>query len=217
LLWPVDDAAFPRLAANRVAPVRCLSVSAKATGADPLDQAETRAREPEFKGPLMVCGYNSRLCKRRNVNRRKSDMPIYAYRCESCSFEKDALQKMSDAPLTQCPQCGKETFVKQVTAAGFQLKGSGWYVTDFRGGNNGAAAAKKEEGGKKEEGAKAETKSDGASDSGNSSKESSKDSGNQSSKTDSSTASAPAAGSSKSGSTTSAAASSSKPASPASN
>ena len=67
-------------------------------------------------------------------------MPIYAYRCESCGFEKDALQKMSDAPLTQCPQCGKETFAKQVTAAGFQLKGSGWYVTDFRGGNNGAAS-----------------------------------------------------------------------------
>ncbi|CAN7183884.1 zinc ribbon domain-containing protein [Caballeronia sp. dw_19] len=139
-------------------------------------------------------------------------MPIYAYRCESCGFEKDALQKMSDAPLKQCPQCGKETFVKQVTAAGFQLKGSGWYVTDFRGGNNGAAAARKEEGGKKDEGAKAETKSEGASDSGNSSKESSKDSGNQSSKTDSATASAPAAGS-----TTSAAASSGKPASPASN
>ena len=138
-------------------------------------------------------------------------MPIYAYRCESCGFEKDALQKMSDAPLTHCPQCGKDTFAKQVTAAGFQLKGSGWYVTDFRGGNNGAPAAKKDEGGKKEDGAKAETKSEGASDSSNSSKESSKDSGNQS-KTDSSAASAPAAGS-----TASAAASSSKPASPASN
>jgi putative FmdB family regulatory protein len=70
-------------------------------------------------------------------------MPIYAYRCESCGFGKDALQKMSDAPLTNCPECGKDTFRKQVTAAGFQLKGSGWYVTDFRGGNsaNGAAAA----------------------------------------------------------------------------
>jgi putative FmdB family regulatory protein len=63
-------------------------------------------------------------------------MPIYAYRCESCGFGKDALQKMSDAPLTICPECGKDTFRKQVTAAGFQLKGSGWYVTDFRGGNN---------------------------------------------------------------------------------
>ncbi|WP_322032470.1 FmdB family zinc ribbon protein [Paraburkholderia sp. J76] len=64
-------------------------------------------------------------------------MPIYAYRCESCGFDKDVLQKMSDAPLTQCPSCGADTFRKQVTAAGFQLKGSGWYVTDFRGGNSG--------------------------------------------------------------------------------
>ena len=64
-------------------------------------------------------------------------MPIYAYRCESCGHAKDVLQKMSDAPLTQCPACGEATFAKQVTAAGFQLKGSGWYVTDFRGGNNG--------------------------------------------------------------------------------
>ena len=63
-------------------------------------------------------------------------MPIYAYRCESCSFAQDVLQKMSDAPLTQCPECGKDTFRKQVTAAGFQLKGSGWYATDFRGSAN---------------------------------------------------------------------------------
>ena len=68
-------------------------------------------------------------------------MPIYAYRCESCGFGKDALQKMSDAPLTNCPECGKDTFRKQVTAAGFQLKGSGWYVTDFRGGNSAKSAA----------------------------------------------------------------------------
>ena len=64
-------------------------------------------------------------------------MPIYAYRCESCGFGKDVLQKISDPQLTQCPECGKDTFRKQVTAAGFQLKGSGWYVTDFRGGNGG--------------------------------------------------------------------------------
>lgn len=63
-------------------------------------------------------------------------MPIYAYRCESCGFAKDVLQKISDAPLSQCPNCGADAFRKQVTAAGFQLKGSGWYVTDFRGGNN---------------------------------------------------------------------------------
>jgi putative FmdB family regulatory protein len=62
-------------------------------------------------------------------------MPIYAYRCDECGFAKDVLQKMSDPVLTVCPSCGKSSFKKQVTAAGFQLKGSGWYVTDFRGGN----------------------------------------------------------------------------------
>ncbi|TDP88165.1 putative FmdB family regulatory protein [Aquabacterium commune] len=67
-------------------------------------------------------------------------MPIYAYRCSACGHAKDALQKMSDAPLTTCPACGAEAFSKQVTAAGFQLKGSGWYVTDFRGGSGGASA-----------------------------------------------------------------------------
>lgn len=61
-------------------------------------------------------------------------MPIYAYKCSACGFAKDALQKMSDAPLTVCPTCGASAFEKQVTAAGFQLKGSGWYVTDFRDG-----------------------------------------------------------------------------------
>jgi putative FmdB family regulatory protein len=68
-------------------------------------------------------------------------MPIYAYRCSACGHAKDVLQKMSDAPLTQCPACGAEAFSKQVTAAGFQLKGSGWYQTDFRGGATPAAAA----------------------------------------------------------------------------
>ena len=61
-------------------------------------------------------------------------MPIYAYRCDECGFSKDVLQKISDPVLTVCPSCGKDAFKKQVTAAGFQLKGSGWYVTDFRGG-----------------------------------------------------------------------------------
>jgi putative FmdB family regulatory protein len=61
-------------------------------------------------------------------------MPIYAYKCESCGFAKDVLQKMSDAPLEVCPSCAPATFKKQLTAAGFQLKGSGWYVTDFKGG-----------------------------------------------------------------------------------
>jgi len=64
-------------------------------------------------------------------------MPIYAYRCSACGHAKDVLQKMSDAPLTTCPACSAESFSKQITAAGFQLKGSGWYVTDFRGGNSG--------------------------------------------------------------------------------
>jgi len=62
-------------------------------------------------------------------------MPIYAYRCSECGFAKDVLQKLSDPVLTECPECGKSTFKKQLTAAGFQLKGSGWYVTDFRGGD----------------------------------------------------------------------------------
>jgi len=63
-------------------------------------------------------------------------MPIYAYRCASCGHAKDVLQKLSDVPLTVCPACGASSFAKQVTAAGFQLKGSGWYATDFKG--NGA-------------------------------------------------------------------------------
>ncbi|MCE1250192.1 MAG: zinc ribbon domain-containing protein [Comamonadaceae bacterium] len=67
-------------------------------------------------------------------------MPIYAYKCGACGHAKDVLQKISDAPLTQCPACGAEAFAKQLTAAGFQLKGSGWYVTDFRGGNTAASS-----------------------------------------------------------------------------
>jgi putative FmdB family regulatory protein len=67
-------------------------------------------------------------------------MPIYAYRCTACGHAKDVLQKISDPLLSVCPACGAQTFVKQVTAAGFQLKGSGWYVTDFKGGAAPAAA-----------------------------------------------------------------------------
>lgn len=80
-------------------------------------------------------------------------MPIYAYRCEECGFAKDVLQKISDPQLTECPSCGKSTFKKQLTAAGFQLKGTGWYVTDFRGGNahaTGVAGAAKADGAKSE-------------------------------------------------------------------
>jgi putative FmdB family regulatory protein len=69
-------------------------------------------------------------------------MPIYAYRCATCGHAQDVLQKLSDPLLTVCPACGASTYAKQVTAAGFQLKGSGWYVTDFRGGNQ--PPAKKE-------------------------------------------------------------------------
>jgi putative FmdB family regulatory protein len=68
-------------------------------------------------------------------------MPIYAYKCGSCGHAKDVLQKISDDPLTQCPSCGQDTFSKQLTAAGFQLKGSGWYATDFKGGGAAATSA----------------------------------------------------------------------------
>lgn len=68
-------------------------------------------------------------------------MPIYAYKCGSCGHAKDVLQKLSDAPLVECPACGAPAFSKQLTAAGFQLKGSGWYATDFRNGSTPAPAA----------------------------------------------------------------------------
>jgi len=71
-------------------------------------------------------------------------MPIYAYRCTACGHVQDVLQKMSDDVLTVCPACGAASYVKQVTAAGFQLKGSGWYVTDFRGGNTAGKEAAKD-------------------------------------------------------------------------
>ena len=67
-------------------------------------------------------------------------MPIYAYKCGSCGHAKDVLQKISDPQLTECPACGASTFNKQLTAAGFQLKGSGWYATDFKGGSTSATA-----------------------------------------------------------------------------
>jgi len=105
-------------------------------------------------------------------------MPIYAYKCSACGFAKDVLQKISDAPLTVCPECGASAYSKQVTAAGFQLKGSGWYVTDFRNngsGNaaNGSTAAKKDTGadsGSSAKEAKSESKpADSSSGSGSSS------------------------------------------------
>lgn len=68
-------------------------------------------------------------------------MPIYVYKCSACGNDHDALQKINDAPLTDCPACGQPALVKQITAAGFQLKGSGWYVTDFRNNGNKPASA----------------------------------------------------------------------------
>jgi putative FmdB family regulatory protein len=61
-------------------------------------------------------------------------MPIYEYRCADCGFQEEHLQKVSEPPLTVCPSCGKPKFAKMISAAGFQLKGSGWYATDFKGG-----------------------------------------------------------------------------------
>lgn len=73
-------------------------------------------------------------------------MPLYAYQCSACGHAQDVLQKMSDAPLSVCPACGQAAYAKQITAAGFQLKGSGWYVTDFRNNGSTGAAAKSEGG-----------------------------------------------------------------------
>jgi len=96
-------------------------------------------------------------------------MPIYEYRCSSCGFQKEYLQKLSDPVLTDCPECGKQTFSKMLSAAGFQLKGSGWYATDFR--NSGAKPAAKTGGTDKSDtktdakaGAKSDVKSDTKSD-----------------------------------------------------
>jgi len=67
-------------------------------------------------------------------------MPIYEYRCASCGHELEAIQKLSEAPLLQCPSCHHDALVKLVSAAGFQLKGSGWYATDFKGGAKSSSA-----------------------------------------------------------------------------
>lgn len=88
-------------------------------------------------------------------------MPIYEYRCSSCRHELESLQKFSDSPLKTCPACGTDNLVKLMSAAGFQLKGSGWYATDFKGGGKPAA---KQDGDKPAE-AKADAKTDGAAES----------------------------------------------------
>jgi putative FmdB family regulatory protein len=107
-------------------------------------------------------------------------MPIYAYKCGACGKSHDALQKMSDAPLTICPHCNEPSLTKQVTAAGFQLKGSGWYVTDFR--NNGQPAGKAAPG---ETAADKAAKESGANASEKSADKASDDKGSSESKSDS--------------------------------
>jgi putative FmdB family regulatory protein len=67
-------------------------------------------------------------------------MPIYEYRCTSCGHQQEFLQKLSDPPMTVCTACSKDTFAKMLSAAGFQLKGSGWYATDFKGSGSKPAA-----------------------------------------------------------------------------
>jgi putative FmdB family regulatory protein len=71
-------------------------------------------------------------------------MPIYEYRCADCEFQEEYLQKVSEPPMTVCPSCGAASFRKLLSAAGFQLKGSGWYATDFKGGDAAKAQAKPE-------------------------------------------------------------------------
>jgi putative FmdB family regulatory protein len=103
-------------------------------------------------------------------------MPIYAYRCEQCGHAKDVIQKFSDAPLTVCPSCGADAFRKQLTAPAFQLKGSGWYVTDFRDGGKKAAGARAEGASEGTADGTADVTKDGAKEgSKDSSKEGSKD------------------------------------------
>lgn len=87
-------------------------------------------------------------------------MPIYAYKCAECGRQMDVIRKVSDALLTDCPNCGKSALVKQITAAGFQLKGGGWYVTDFRDSGSG----KKKDAGKPDEKAQTEQASDSRAD-----------------------------------------------------
>jgi putative FmdB family regulatory protein len=117
-------------------------------------------------------------------------MPIYEYRCSSCGFQKEYLQKVTDPVKTVCPECGKKTFSKMLTAAGFHLKGSGWYATDFR---NPKPAAKTESKGEAKSEGKSESKPDGKSDGKAESKTDSKSDSKSDSKTESKSA-APSSG-----------------------
>ena len=87
-------------------------------------------------------------------------MPIYEYKCSACGHQEDHLQKISESPLTKCPACGKKKYAKQLTAAGFQLKGSGWYATDFKGGAKKKDEAKPEAKADAKTETKAETKTE---------------------------------------------------------
>ena len=100
-------------------------------------------------------------------------MPIYEYRCSSCGHELEALQKLSEAPLVACPSCKTDALVKLMSAAGFQLKGSGWYATDFKGTGKAAATkpdAESKSGGESKSDSKPESKSDSKSESTSESK-----------------------------------------------
>ena len=89
-------------------------------------------------------------------------MPIYEYRCSSCGFQKEYLQKVNDPVMSVCPECSKSTFSKMLSAAGFKLKGSGWYATDFKNSGSKPAAKTSADTGDKSA-AKSETKDSGAS------------------------------------------------------
>ena len=92
-------------------------------------------------------------------------MPIYEYRCSSCGFQKEYLQKVTDPVLKVCPECGRDTFSKMLTAAGFQLKGSGWYATDFKNSGSKSAAKSPEKSDGKKSDDKADKKSESKSES----------------------------------------------------
>ena len=115
-------------------------------------------------------------------------MPIYEYRCSECGFQDEFLQKLSDPLMTVCPSCGKESLKKLLSAAGFQLKGSGWYATDFKGsGSKPVAAADSKTD------SKTETKTDSKTETKTETKADTKSSGDGASSSGSSAAAAPKA------------------------
>src|SRR5262249_42892362 len=137
--------AKPRSAATR-RPARVFS----GARVPPPRWPSTRGNRQLDARPMIACAIDSAPCRsyleglwlsviilffRAFISLPGVNMPIYEYRCAACGFEKEYLQKLSDAPITICEQCGKSTMTKLVSAAGFQLKGSGWYVTDFKNNN----------------------------------------------------------------------------------